>query len=188
MVSWGPSLNGPGFSFIQRVLGLWSSDPMDCSPPGSPVPGILQARTLGWVDISFSNAWKWKVKVKSLSCVWLLATPWTAAHQAPPIYGIFQARVLEWGAIALEHLFQQTTKFWCRFRTGGASGKQPCCQCRRHKRHELHLWVGKIPWGRPWQPAPVFLPGGSHGQSSLSGYSPCGPKESDNWSNLACTI
>ena len=53
------------------------------SPPGSPVPGILQARTLEWVAISFSNAWKWKVKVKSLSCVRLLATPWTAAHQAP---------------------------------------------------------------------------------------------------------
>ena len=56
-------------------------DPIDGSPPGSPVPGILQARTLEWVAISFSNAWKWKVKVKSLSHVWLLATPWTAAHQ-----------------------------------------------------------------------------------------------------------
>ena len=56
-------------------------------PPGSPVPGILQARTLEWVAISFSNAWKWKVKVKSLSRVWLLATPWTAAYQAPPSMG-----------------------------------------------------------------------------------------------------
>ena len=51
-------------------------DPIDCRKPGFPVPGILQARTLEWVAISFSNAWKWKVKVKSLSCVWLLATPW----------------------------------------------------------------------------------------------------------------
>ena len=59
----------------------------DGSPPGSPVPGILQARTLEWVAISFSNAPKWKVKVKSLSHVWLLATPWTAAHQAPPSMG-----------------------------------------------------------------------------------------------------
>ena len=59
-------------------------DPTDGSPTGSPVPGILQARTLEWVAISFSNAWKWKVKVKSLSRVRLLATPWTAAHQAPP--------------------------------------------------------------------------------------------------------
>ena len=59
-------------------------DPIDGSPPGSAIPGILQARTLEWVAISFCSAWKWKAKVKSLSCVWLLATPWTAAHQAPP--------------------------------------------------------------------------------------------------------
>ena len=58
-------------------------DPRDGSPPGSPVPGILQARTLEWVAISFSNACKWKVKVKLLSRVWLFATPWTAAYQAP---------------------------------------------------------------------------------------------------------
>ena len=62
-------------------------DPMDGSPPGRPVPGILQARTLEWVAISVSNAWKWKVKVKSLSRVWLLATSWTAAYQAPPPMG-----------------------------------------------------------------------------------------------------
>jgi len=62
-------------------------DPIDGSPPGSPVPGILQARILEWVAIPFSNAWKWKVKVKLLSCAWLLATPWTAAHQAPPSMG-----------------------------------------------------------------------------------------------------
>ena len=58
-------------------------DPIDGSPPDFPTPGILQARTLEWVAISFSNAWKWKVKVKSLSRAQLLATPWTAAHQAP---------------------------------------------------------------------------------------------------------
>ena len=62
-------------------------DPIDGSPPGSPVPGILQARTLEWVAISFSNAGKWKVKVKSFSRVWLFATPWTAAYQAPPSMG-----------------------------------------------------------------------------------------------------
>ena len=58
-------------------------DPIDGSPPGSPVPGILQARILEWVAISFSNAWKWKMKVTSFSCVQLSATPWTAAYQAP---------------------------------------------------------------------------------------------------------
>ena len=61
-------------------------DPIDASPPGSPVPGILQARTLEWVDISFSNAWKWKVKLK-WNRVRLCATPWTAAYQAPPLMG-----------------------------------------------------------------------------------------------------
>ena len=70
---------------LQSCLTL--CDPIDGSPPGSPIPGILQARTLEWVAISFSNAWKWKVKVKSLSHVRLLATPWTAAYQAPPSMG-----------------------------------------------------------------------------------------------------
>ena len=59
-------------------------NPIDGSPPDSPVPGFLQARTLKWVAISFSNAGKWKVRVKLLSRVWLLATPWTVAYQAPP--------------------------------------------------------------------------------------------------------
>ena len=58
-------------------------DPIDSSPPGFPIPGILQARTLEWVAISFSNAWKWKVKAKSLSRVRLFSTPGTAAYQAP---------------------------------------------------------------------------------------------------------
>ena len=62
-------------------------DPIDGSPPGSPIPGILQARTLEWVAIAFPNAWKWKVKVMSLSRIRLLATPWTAAYQAPPSTG-----------------------------------------------------------------------------------------------------
>ena len=66
---------------LQSCLTL--CDLIDGSPPGSPVPGILQARTLEWAAISFSNAWKWKVKVKSLSHVRLQATPWTAAYQAP---------------------------------------------------------------------------------------------------------
>ena len=74
-------------------------DPIDGSPPGSPIPGILQARTLEWVAISFSSACKWKVKVKSLSRVWLLATPWTAAHQAPPSMGF--SRQEYWSGVPL---------------------------------------------------------------------------------------
>ena len=74
-------------------------DPVDGSPPGSPIPGILQARTLEWVAISFSNAWKWKVKVKSLSCVQLLATPRTAAYQALPPMGF--SRQEYWNGVPL---------------------------------------------------------------------------------------
>ena len=74
-------------------------DPIDGSPPGSPVPGILQARTLEWVAISFSNAWKWKVKGKLLSRVRLFATPWTAAYQAPPSMGF--SRQEYWSGVPL---------------------------------------------------------------------------------------
>ena len=74
-------------------------DPMDCSLPGFSVPGILQARTLEWVAISFSKAWKWKVKVKLLSRVRLLATPWTAAYQAPPSMGF--SRQEHWSGLPL---------------------------------------------------------------------------------------
>ena len=77
-------------------------NPIDGSPPGSAVPGILQARTLEWVAISFSSARKWKVKVKSLSCVWLFATPWTAAHQAPPSMGF--SRQEYWSRVPLPSL------------------------------------------------------------------------------------
>ena len=74
-------------------------DPIDNSPSGSAIPGILQARTLEWVAISFSIAWKWKVKVKSLSCVRLVATPWTEAYQAPPSMGF--SRQEYWSGLPL---------------------------------------------------------------------------------------
>ena len=81
-------------------------DLIDGSPPGSPVSGILQARVLEWVAISFSNAWKWKVKVKSLSHVRLLATPWTAAYQAPPSMGF--SRQEYWSGVPLPSPFLVT--------------------------------------------------------------------------------
>ena len=88
-------------------------DPIDGSPPGSLVPGILQARTLEWVAISFSNAWKWKVKVKSPSRVWLLVTPWTAAHHVPSSMGF--SRQEYWSGVPLPSLpisqsFSERTK------------------------------------------------------------------------------
>ena len=98
-------LSGPLSPFLYTTItkSLQSCptlcDPIDGSPPGSPIPGILQARTLKWVAISFSNAWKWKVKVKSLSPVWLFATPWTAAYQAPRPMGF--SRQEYWSGLPL---------------------------------------------------------------------------------------
>ena len=74
-------------------------NPIDGSPPGSPVPGTLQARILEWAAISFSSVWKWKVKVKSLSCI-RLSDPMDCSLAGFSTHGSFQARVLEWGAIA----------------------------------------------------------------------------------------
>ena len=82
-------------------------NPIDGSPPDSPVPAILQARTLEWVAISFSNAWKWKVKVKSLSRVWLLATPWPATYQAPPSTGF--SRQEYWSGLPLPSACESIT-------------------------------------------------------------------------------
>ena len=74
-----------GYAAAAKLLQLCPTlcNHIDGGPPGSPIPGILQARTLEWVATSFSNAWKWKVKLKLLSCVYLFVTPCTAAYQAP---------------------------------------------------------------------------------------------------------
>ena len=91
---------------LQSCPALYN--PIDSSPIGSPVPGILQARTLEWVAISFSSAWKWKVKVKSLSCVWLFAIPWTAAYQAPLSMGF--SRQDYWSGVPSPSLCYTYTK------------------------------------------------------------------------------
>ena len=88
-------------------------DPIDGSPPGSSVPGILQARTLEWVAIPFSNAWKWKVKVKLLSRVWLLAPPWTAAHQAPLSMGFSRQEC--WSGLPLPSPLEELVWTKCIF-------------------------------------------------------------------------
>ena len=96
-------------------------DPIDGSPPGPTVPGILQPRTLEWVAISSSNAWKWKVKVKSLSRVRLLATPWTAAYQAPSSIGF--SRQEYWSGLPLP-----STITWARLIKSLATGGWIQCQ------------------------------------------------------------
>ena len=93
---------------LQSCPNLWDS--VDGCPPGSPVPGILQARTLEWVAISFSNARKWKVKVKSLSHARLLATPWTAAYQTPPSMGF--SRHEYWSGVPLACWYTWTLFFF----------------------------------------------------------------------------
>ena len=93
---------------LQSCLSL--CDPKDGSSPGSPLPRILQARTLEWVAISFSNAWKWKVKGKSLSPVWL-SDPMDCSLPCSSVHGIFQTRVLEWIVIAFSLLPLQLSKF-----------------------------------------------------------------------------
>ena len=104
------SSRGHSFALAAAAAKLLQScptlcDPIDGSPPGSPVPGILQARTLEWVSISSSNVWKWKVKVKSPSRVRLFATPWTAAHQAPPSMGF--SRQEYWSGVPYWTLFRE---------------------------------------------------------------------------------
>ena len=123
---------------LQSCLTL--CNPIDGSPPGYPVSGTLQARTLGWVAITFSNAWKWKVKVKSLSRVRLLGTPWTAAHQAPPPMRF--PRQEYWSGVPLPSPLERLEDF---------EGRLPD--------NWQHVEVPAVPWhrncvskimGRPW--------------------------------------
>ena len=101
-------------------------DPIDSSPPGSPIPGILQARILEWVAIFFSNAWKWKAKVKLLSRVQLFATPWTEAYHAPPPMGFSSQEY--WSGVPLPSPFIHSAVSnylwphgpWCREPAWGA--------------------------------------------------------------------
>ena len=92
-------------------------DPIDGSPPGAPIPGILQARTLEWVAISFSNALKGKIKVKSLSCVQLIATPWSAAYQAPPSMGFPRQEYCSGVPCLLQYPVYETAKETLMYRT-----------------------------------------------------------------------
>ena len=147
--------------------------PRDCSPPGSSVHGILQARILEWVAIPFSRD---------------LPNPGVK----PGL--LHYRRILD----HLNHLgshglvFTRAFPFLSSGFPGGAGGKAPAHQCRRCESHGFYPWIREIPWRRAWQSAPVFLPGESHGQKSLAGYSPWGGTESDmteaTWHTLHCHL
>ena len=125
---WFPAAAAASAKSLQSCSTL--CDSIDGSPPGSIVPGILQARTLEWVAISFSNAGKWKVKVKSLSHVWFLMTPWTAAHQAPlsmgfsrqeywsglPMPSLKEGSIFQFITISLMPSLGFTTQVWCQMK------------------------------------------------------------------------
>ena len=121
----------PYLSLLICFHRLTLCDPTDSSPPGSPVPGILQARTLESLAISFSNSWKWKVKVKSLSCVWLSVTLWTAAYQDPA--SMVFTRQEYWSGVPFPSptLYEPYTNHWTNLR--GAETK-------RKKEFNLEAW------------------------------------------------
>ena len=161
-----PSLFCSGFLHVLCCCCLVPSHvwlfchPMDCSPPGSSVRGFSQARILEWVAISFSRASCWLRDWTQISCNSGLYH-WATRESHHVLYHL--------SICCVDYLLSAARME--RF-TGGASGKEPMCQCRRYKIHGFYPWVGKIPWRRAWQPIPVFLPWESHGQKSLAGYGP----------------
>ena len=108
-------------------LCLTLCNPIDSSPPGSSIPGILQARVLEWVAIAFSDAWKWKVKVTLLSRDWLLVIPWTAAHQAPPSLGF--SRQEYWSGVPLVGWHHWLNGLECEQAPGVGDGQGSLVHC-----------------------------------------------------------
>ena len=142
------------FSHVQLLATLWT-----CNTPGSSVHRILQVRILEWVAISFSYLFLPFINQFQFSSILLLSELDQTLHHT------------------IQPCFRHTHHKWVAQATpGSTSGKEPTCQSRRHKRHGLIPWVGKIPWRRKWQPTPVFLPGKSRGKKSLVDYSPRGCK------------
>ena len=126
---------------LQSCLAL--CDPIDGSPWGCPTPGILQTRTLEWVAISFSNVWKRKVKVKLFSRVWLLATPWTAAHQAPPSMGF--SRQEYWSGVpsGAKKEKKKDSKYW-ETKSVATCGSCLTALARTWISHLIYLWGLKL--------------------------------------------
>ena len=148
-VYWPSEIHAAAARSLQSCPTL--CDPTDGRPPGSPIPGILQARTLEWVAISFSNAWKWKEKVKSLSRVQHITTPWTAAHQALP--SIRLSRQEYWSGVPLPSpsethsgSLSQGSKMWNRQSTKVLLDMYGQNNSRSESRKpSLNCWLGV--WG-----------------------------------------
>ena len=140
---WEESYDKPAAKSLQSCPTL--CDLIDGSPPGSAVPGILQARTLEWVAIAFSIVWKWKVKVKSLSRVRLIATPWTAAYQAPPSMGF--SRQEYWSGLPLP---SPMTNLDSILKSKDVVDKDPSSQSYGFSKS--HEWIWKLDHKESWAP------------------------------------
>ena len=182
---------------LSHFSRVWLCDPMDCSPPGSSVHGILQARILEWAAMLSSRGSSWPRDQTRGSCT--ASGFFTAEPPGKPMWNIAQLKntnekskfrpssatipgMVNQSLQLQSHPFITSCPFFFQ-PYGGGNGlpcwlnrKRICLQCRRCG---FDSWVGKIPWRRKWQPTPVFLPGESHGQRSLVGCSPRGHKESD---------
>ena len=145
--------------------------PIDGSPPGSPIPGILQARILEWVTISFSNAWKWKVKVKSLSCVWLFSILKSrdVTNKGPSSQSYEKAMATHSSTLAWKIPWTEEP---------GRLQSMGLLRVGHDWANSLSIFTF-MHWRRKWQPSPVFLPGESQGQRSLVGCCLWGRTESD---------
>ena len=158
-------------------------DPIDGSPPGFPIIGILQARTLEWVAISFSNAWKWKVKVKLLSRVWLLVTPWTAAYQAALSMGFVRQEY--WSRVPLPSPYLCLSKNYLSFLLQQVSPSLSLSYTHTHTHTHTHtlvwlmcgsqlgyqlFWPPPSPPESTWDIPCVFILSGQEGQSQNAKY------------------
>ena len=169
---------------LQSCLTL--CDPIDCSPPGSSVPGILQARTLEWVAISFSNAWKWKMKVKSLSRVWLKSKIWHGPHRKQftssqsPNSTRDRFKMAGTVTVWLDCVFWLNNNQEVNPVLGEHFRKEAVDKCIQfclviQSKGFSRAFTGR----RQWHPTPVLLPGKSQGQGSLVGCRLWGHTESD---------
>ena len=154
----------------------------------TPWMGILQAKIQEWVAIPFSRGFAWpRDWTQGSRIAGRFFTVWatreaknTGVGSLSLLQGIFSAWESNWFLLHCRQIL------FCLSHQGKPSGKEPACQCRKHKRCRFSPWARKIPWRRAWQPTPAFLPGDSRGQRGLVVYGPWGHKETP-WNDWGCT-